>query len=162
MKKAFSLAELLIVLSIISMIMGTMKVHVHHRKIQADAKNIVENFYVYHSTITMYYLRNGGVFPGNNWDFLENIDKLKPYCPKGLKSSGGVNTKEYKDIFIYKDGNKFAIIIALYKGKTTELRDEIVKQLKEYAVPSQVDTTSASQQVWYVWFYLKNGDNIYI
>ena len=103
MKKAFSLAELLLVLAIISMVVGTMKVHVQHKRIQADAKSIVEKFYIYYGAITMYYLRNRGTFPADaSWKFMEQVDCLEPYYPKGFKSPGVLRSKEYKDIFIAK------------------------------------------------------------
>ena len=158
MKKAFSLIELLLVLSIISMIMGTMKAHVQKRRLQADAKSIVEKFYVYYGALTMYYLRNRGTFPADaNWKFIEQLEVLEPYYPKGFESQGVLRSKEYKDIFIRQENGDFAIIIVLYKTETTELREEIIKQLREFA--------SADEQIrwelhhsgvcWYIWFYLE-------
>ena len=169
MKKAFSLAELLIVLAIISMVISTMKVHVKHRRFQAEVKNIVEIAKIYESAMTMYYFRNGGTFPiaelDSDWkkNHLEDIPSLRPYCPAGFNTKGMIKSQKCKDItyFYTKIFGMALFNIFIELEDEPELTDEIKKQLDEFAVPNQVTTTKQSGS-FSVTFYIQQWSTIYI
>ena len=135
MKKAFSLAELLVVLAIISIVMGTMKVSIQHKRLQASAKAIVEYFNIYRSAITMYYFRKGGdlsILESNGRKYLEDIPELDLYRPVGFKSHGTLPISELKSIAFFRyDGG--GIVVEIWLNNETEnylkLRAEILNQL---------------------------------
>ena len=153
MKKAFSLAELLIVLAIISMVISTMKVHVKHRRIQAEAKNIVEVFKIYESALSMYYVRHGAhLLPTFN-GALEGyknvpgkmdveIPELKPYCPAGFNTRASIRSKKCRDFYMisydqspYQD---VTCICAEFEPDAEDLLNEVKRQLEETSVPGNV------------------------
>lgn len=164
MKRGFSLSELMLVLAIMSIIMGTMKVCIQHRRIQADAKNIVECVKIYESVLTMYYLRNGGSFPENvDAKHLEEIDVLEAYRPTGFNTLGSIHSQKCQNIAIScsDTSEDYGIQITITEDKA--LADEIVKQLKASAVSSQITSSEASETSTYtVYFYIKKGKDIYI
>ena len=171
MKKAFSLAELLIVLAVISIITGTMKVHIQHKRIQAEAKNIVECVKVYEAAITMYYLRHGGKFPPNSrYKKLEDVEALKPYIPDGFNTMDSINSKLIRYIDIYDQWDKYGIRINNWGGEGEVLLREVEQQLKKFAVENQVvykanvaiGSGAGGTIELNLYFYLKDGDNIYI
>ncbi|MGX8716662.1 MAG: type II secretion system protein [bacterium] len=171
MKRAFTLTEMLIVLAIISILIGTMNVHVQHKKLQAEAKNIVECAKIYESAMSMYYLRNGGNFPTAELDadwtknHLEDIKSLKPYCPTGFNTKGMIKSAQCKDItYFYMEifGPSTALFnIFIQLEDNEELTDEIQRQLLEFAVPGQVTTTKTAGS-FSVTFYIKHGSTVYI
>ena len=146
MKKAFSLIEMMLVLTIISILIGTMKVNIQRKKLEADAKKIVELARVCYSAIMMYYLRNGGTFPsivaGGR---LENEPDLKPYCPAGVKSRrSDVKISGFNDMFIQSNLNVYGIhgifrfYIEFYKN--VELKNEVLKQLEESGIGGKIES----------------------
>lgn len=139
MKKAFSLAELLLVLAIISMVVGTMKVHVQHKRIQAEAKNIVEVVNIYKLAISMYHFNNNGYFPDNWWCHLEDVPQLKPYCPPGFDTLSSIHSKKCTDIKCCSDfGSVIRVSFELNDNYANLLRSEVKKQLEEISVPDTV------------------------
>lgn len=161
MKRAFTLIEMMLVLAIISILIGTMKVHVQHKSIQAEAKNIVECVKIYEAALTMYYLRNGGSFPENtNDEKIENVDALKPYYPKGFNTDGSIHSKNCLSIRIYDYMSRYGVEVRINHGNDP-LRNEIAAQLKEFACESQIQTGGGTIGL-VVRFLLKKGDDIYI
>ena len=158
MKKAFSLAELLIVLAVMSMVVGTMKVHVHHKRIQADAKAIVECMKIYRSVITMYYLQHDGTFPpDSNGKKLEEVDALAPYCPPGFKTLDNANINGLEGISI-AGGSSYGIRVSL---SVEELIIEVRKQLETFTVNGQLSTV-CTQCSCITYLFLGRGDVAYI
>ncbi len=166
-KKAFSVLELMVVLAIISMVIGTMKVHIKHRKFQAEAKNIVEIAKIYETAVLMYCIRHGGKYPAlsSTWseNHLESIAALKPYCPTGFNTKEMIKSKKCKDItYFYMeifDWVLFNIFIEL--EDEPELVDEIKRQLCEFVETKRVETTKQSG-AFSVTFYIQQWDKIYI
>lgn len=154
MKKAFSLTELVIVLAIISILMGTMKVSFQKRKLQAEARRIVECMKIYHAAITMYYWRKGKLPspPSSiNEKYLEDIPALKPYGPTGFKTLRNVGgTGTLKDVVFYNPGSHyFAVYARLYKtaSNKVKLEAEIKKQLKEFLSDEQVSALGTASYI---------------
>ena len=138
MKKAFSLAELLVVLAIISIIMGTTKVYVKRKRIQAEAKNVVECIKVYEAAITMYYLQKGDFPSDADGKKLEEVEKLKPYYPSGFDTLKSIHTKSINDICIYASGKEYGIKVSASGSDGVNLINEIDSQLKECALDRQI------------------------
>lgn len=182
MKKAFSLTELMIVLAIISMIMGTMKVYVKHQRIQAEARSIVECVKIYEVALTMYYLRNGGTFPPNcTGEKLEEVEALAPYRPIDFNTSTYIHSPACTGITIMEDYTGYGIRISFDYAlvHNTKLVSEVIKQLNASGVASQIGTQESNPEkstpdggvnyggsIW-VFFYLKKENylqpaNIYI
>ena len=165
MKKAFSLAELLIVLAIMSMVVGTMKVHIKNKRIQADAKAIVECIKIYQSAITMYYLRNNETFPpDSDGKKLEEVDALVPYCPPGFKTLDNTNISGFKGMGITDEGNRYIIYFRIGGSSCSELTTEVHKQLKTFTVDGQVmaSRTYGGPLVFTTYLFLKDVNDIYI
>ena len=145
MKKGFSLTELLIVLAIISMIVGTMNVQVKNKRLQAEAKNIVEVFKIYESALSMYYLRHGAHLLPTFTGFLEEIPELQPYCPVGFKTLASIRSKRCTWFeMISFDQEPYEDLTCIYAAfnKTKEdweLAKEVRKQLEETSVPGNVN-----------------------
>ena len=154
--------ELLLVLAIISMVIGTMKVHVQKQKIQAEARNIVERVKVYQAAITMYYLRNGGNFPVLESTLLENNPKLKPYYPAGFKSKGAdIKIAGFLSVSMQCSDSYCRIIVDITGRK--DLANEVYKQLKEFALDAQVvQSYHDASNTQLIFFYLKKNNTIYI
>ena len=178
MKKAFSLAELLVVLAIISIVIGTMKVSIQHKRLQANAKAIVECIKVYEAAITMYYLRNGGAFPPDaNGQVLEDVPALYPYCPAGFNTTEVISGKNVNSIAIDATGGNYGIKIFVSGEEGGKVLNEVIKQLKEFALESQFNQgafsvppsydpgtgqSSGGETRRYFTFCLKKGDTVYI
>ena len=162
MKRAFTLTEMLIVLAIISILIGTMNVHVQHKRLQAEAKNIVECVKIYEAALSSYYLRNLGDFPEDtNGKKLEDVNKLKPYCPTGFNTDGSIHSQNCQNVQIFDTNNFTNYGIQLIINGDEPLADEIVDQLKEFALASQI-TTEKEDGTCTIKFHLKKGNDIYI
>ena len=138
MKKAFSVLEMIVVLTIISMVVGSMKVYVKHRKFQAEVKNIVEIAMIYESAMRMYYFRHNGTFPvaelDSDWEknHLEDVPSLKPYCPIGFNTKKMIKSQKCKDITYFSQGGVL-LQIFIEVEDDSKLVDEITRQLDEIA-----------------------------
>ncbi|MGX8716661.1 MAG: type II secretion system protein [bacterium] len=162
MKRAFTLTEMLVVLAVISILIGTMNVHVQHKKLQAEAKNIVECVKIYEAALSSYYLRNLGNFPEDtNGKKLEDVNKLKPYCPTGFNTDGSIYTEKYQSMQIFDTNNFTNYGIQLIINGDESLADEIVSQLNEFAVASQI-THDKEEGTSTIKYHLKKGNDIYI
>ena len=174
MKKGFSLTELLIVLAIISMVAGTMNVQVKNKRIQANAKAIVECVKTYEAAISMYYLQSGK-FPTNGRDYrLEDLLALKPYCPIGFNTLKIIQANNLTNLTVSSNGE--VISISGRGEEAGKILSEVEKQLKEFALDDQFSctassggmllnpdgTTSQGQTNYQLRFYLKKNDNIYL
>ncbi len=158
MKKAFSVLELMVVLAITSMVIGTMKIHLQNKKVQAEAKNIVEIVEVYKLVLSMYYLKNGGAFPETS-GHIEDIARLRPYCPADFNTKEMIKSKKCKDITYSYAESILKIFIEL--EDEPELTDEIGKRLYEFAAQTQIFIKKSPGE-FSITFYIKNGQNIYI
>lgn len=166
MKRAFTLIELMIVLFILSVLICTMKIHIQDKRFQATVKSIVEYYKIYHSAITMYYMRNGGKLPATLIDnnntgrlYFECMTELKPYFPAGF-TCVNIPAEEFKSIayFHYNGTHNIVLEISINKkGDYLKLIEELKNQLCETLGDIPYQTSDH-----FVEFYIKCGDEIYL
>ena len=145
--------EVLLVLTIISILMGVLRVSLSNRKLQAETKNLVECFKIYESAIQMYYYNNGGVYPADIHEkHLESIDALKAYCPRGFVTTNIIKTKQCTALQYYNPTENEVGVQASIEDET--LRNAVIAQLKQLSVPSMVSNTGT--QIIYYQKYIVN------
>ena len=154
--KAFSLTELMLVLSIMAILSGLIQVNIRWRKQEAEVKNIVECVKIYEAALQMYYLHNNGKFPDKLEDEqrLEDNDDLKPFQPINFNTDNLIKSESCSGICYYVSDGKIGIKVNFNENKTVFI-DKIEKKLKKHCIDSQVSSGTS-----YLYYYLKDGSGI--
>ena len=165
MKRAFTLMELMIVLFILAILICTMRVHIKDKRFQSEAKSIVECVKIYETTISMYYVRHNAGFP-LYWSGrkLEDIEPLKLYRPTNFKTMSGIPTAKCPSINTFQTSQNGSLVdygVQITINGDENLANEIVSQLDDFAVSSQI-TNEKENNTYTIKFYLKKGNDIYI
>ena len=162
MKRAFTLIELMIVLFILSVLICTMKIHIQDKRFQATVKSIVEYAKIYHSAITMYYVRKGSlptkVKNHTGRQYFEDLSDLKPYFPSGF-TCVNIPAEEFKHIAYYHYGTGI-IVLEIYINKVGDYL-KLIEELKNQLCETLGDIPYLTSDHT-VEFYIKCGDEFYL